>query len=509
MNNISFRLVSFLLGLVALTVVSNTRAARAETPNTKLSVKLSEPVAAADREVSPIVTPVTTSESLAVHSTSSVVSSKLAAADREVSPIVTPVTTSESLAVHSTSSVVSSKLAAADREVSPTVTSVTIGEPLKNPSTVSLEPPKPAKVSLRETEPTKIAVATPEVVENHSSVSVELPKLTTAPVQVLKSAVTPVAVSEPVETHSPVSFETLKPSVAPVQAVEPVKTAVATRELLEKHSTVSLELPKPSAAPVQAVEPVVTPLAAAEPVAVNPTFTQIPEDKTGQANVQQAHLADSDKNQPDSQKLQPEVSKNDQLVSSKPVDASPVAKPIPGTLATSAALLTAPLQTTPQAKTSSNPADSTVAQTEIQPGQATRGGRSYIGIGGNIGFGDTGLGSGAFVINSKIGLTSFLSVRPAVLFGDDVNFLIPITYDFTIESDDPFAPVPFAPFVGGGLVVSTADGNNIGFLLTGGVDVPLSREFVANATLNIGFLEDSTDVGLTVGVGYTFPNFIR
>ncbi len=443
MNNISFRLVSFLLGLVALTVVSNTRSARAETPITELSVELSEPAAAAEQEVAPTVTSVATSEPVAVHSTLSVAHSQLAAAaNREVAPIVTPVTTSETLEHH---------------------------------STVSLEPPKPTKVSLREVEPAETSVVTGESLENHSTVSLELPEL----------------------------------SATPVQAVEPSETPVAASETLENHSTVSLEVPKPSAAPVQAVEPTLTPRTSVEPLAVNPTFTKIPEDMAGQANVQQAPVASSNRSQPDSQKLQPEESKNDQQVSSKPVAAAPVAKPIPGTLATSAALLTAPSQTSLQPKASSNPADSTVAQTEIQPGQATRGGRSYIGIGGNIGFGDTGLGSGAFVINSKIGLTSFISVRPSILLGDDVNFLIPVTYDFIIQSDDPFAPVPFAPFAGGGVVVSTADGNNIGFLLTGGVDVPLSREFVANATLNVGFLEDSTDVGITVGVGYTFPNFIR
>ncbi len=477
MNNISFRLVSFLLGLVALTVVSNTRSARAETPITELSVELSEPAAAAEQEVAPTVTSVATSEPVAVHSILSVAHSQLAAAaNREVAPIVTPVTTSETLEHH---------------------------------STVSLEPPKPTKVSLREVEPAETSVVTGESLENHSTVSLELPELSATPVQAVEPSETPLAASESLENHSTVSLEVPKASATPVQAVEPSETPVAASETLENHSTVSLEVPKPSAAPVQAVEPTLTPRTSVEPLAVNPTFTKIPEDMAGQANVQQAPVASSNRSQPDSQKLQPEESKNDQQVSSKPVAAAPVAKPIPGTLATSAALLTAPSQTSLQPKASSNPADSTVAQTEIQPGQATRGGRSYIGIGGNIGFGDTGLGSGAFVINSKIGLTSFISVRPSILLGDDVNFLIPVTYDFIIQSDDPFAPVPFAPFAGGGVVVSTADGNNIGFLLTGGVDVPLSREFVANATLNVGFLEDSTDVGITVGVGYTFPNFIR
>lgn len=156
--------------------------------------------------------------------------------------------------------------------------------------------------------------------------------------------------------------------------------------------------------------------------------------------------------------------------------------------------------------------DTAVAQnpnTEIVPGRATRGGSSYIGIGGNLGLsGEPALGDGAFMINSKIGLTRNISFRPAVLFGDDTDFLLPLTYDFVLESADPFAPIPFAPYLGGGVIVSTNGDNTLGFLLTGGVDVPLSAQFVANASINVGFRND-TDVGLMLGVGYTFPGFSR
>ena len=65
-----------------------------------------------------------------------------------------------------------------------------------------------------------------------------------------------------------------------------------------------------------------------------------------------------------------------------------------------------------------------------------------------------------------------------------------------------------APYAGAGVIVSTGDNGNFGFLITGGVDVPLSRNFTATAGLNIGFL-DGAEVGLLVGVGYTFPNLIR
>jgi len=184
----------------------------------------------------------------------------------------------------------------------------------------------------------------------------------------------------------------------------------------------------------------------------------------------------------------------------------------PEKLETSAAYLTAQPNASFGSTASVEGADTTVAQssnTEIVPGRATRGGSSYIGIGGNLGLsGEPALGDGAFIINSKIGLTRNVSFRPAVLFGDDTDFLLPLTYDFVLESADPFAPIPFAPYLGGGVIVSTNGDNTLGFLLTGGVDVPLSAQFVANASINVGFRND-TDVGLILGVGYTFPGFSR
>jgi hypothetical protein len=184
---------------------------------------------------------------------------------------------------------------------------------------------------------------------------------------------------------------------------------------------------------------------------------------------------------------------------------------MPAKIETSANYLTAQPSTTSMPVLSSAQTGTKVAQENIniEPGRATRGGSSYIGIGGNIGLsGNPALGDGAFVINSKIGLTRNVSFRPAVIFGDDTDFLLPLTYDFVIESADPFAPIPFAPYLGGGVIVSTNGDNDIGFLLTGGVDVPLSAQFVANASINVGFRND-TDVGIILGVGYTFPGFSR
>lgn len=150
--------------------------------------------------------------------------------------------------------------------------------------------------------------------------------------------------------------------------------------------------------------------------------------------------------------------------------------------------------------------------TTVRPGRATRSGPSYIGIGGNLGFGgDTALGDGSFAIISKIGLTNNFSVRPTVLFRDNLTILVPVTYDFVsqnaVEVSDDFV-ITAAPYAGAGVIISTGDDGNFGFLISGGVDVPISSNFTATAGLNVGFV-DGAEVGLLLGVGYTFPNVVR
>ena len=150
--------------------------------------------------------------------------------------------------------------------------------------------------------------------------------------------------------------------------------------------------------------------------------------------------------------------------------------------------------------------------TTVRPGRATRSGPSYVGIGGNLGFGgNSALGNTSFAIISKIGLTNNFSVRPSVLFRDNLTVLVPVTYDFVsqdaVEVSDDFV-ITAAPYAGAGVALSTGDNGHFGFLITGGVDVPLSTNFTATAGLNIGFL-DGSQVGLLLGVGYTFPNIAR
>jgi len=306
------------------------------------------------------------------------------------------------------------------------------------------------------------------------------------------------------------SIPSSEPSELAVETVETTETPVSPVDQLALDSTPSSERSELAVETVETVEATETPVSPVDQLAVNHTVTQIPEDTVGQADVQQSSTAAINNEQANSQIAEPEAMGNNQPAASDAANGVSVAKPIPGTLATSAAPLTAQLETPALPEVSSDEADTTVAQNEINidPGRATRGGSSYVGIGGNIGLGgDTALGSSGFVINGKLGLTRNISFRPAAVIGDNTIFLIPITYDFTIQREDPFAQFAFAPFLGGGVAIATSGDNSIGFLLTGGVDVPLSRQFVANASVNVGFLENATDLGLIVGVGYTFPAF--
>lgn len=143
---------------------------------------------------------------------------------------------------------------------------------------------------------------------------------------------------------------------------------------------------------------------------------------------------------------------------------------------------------------------------DVQPGRDTRSGASYIGIGGNLGgLGGTAVGDPGLIIYSKVGLTKFFSVRPAVVtnFTDDATILLPATVDFKpikVGSVDD-ADILLAPYLGAGMAVTT-DGD-FGPMVTGGIDVPLNKNFTATAGVNAGFIDDA-DVGVFVGVGYNF-----
>ncbi|MBA3920425.1 MAG: hypothetical protein H0X31_01440 [Nostocaceae cyanobacterium] len=150
-----------------------------------------------------------------------------------------------------------------------------------------------------------------------------------------------------------------------------------------------------------------------------------------------------------------------------------------------------------------------VAQADVDLGQRTRGGSSYVGIAGNLGLsgGTSALGDGSFAIISKIGLTRTFSVRPSVMLGDNTTILLPVTYDLSLKPTDAFSePLAIAPYIGGGAALKTGDNVDVALLISAGVDVPLTRQFTATAGVNAAFF-DRTDVGLLIGVGYNFNGF--
>ncbi|MFW6367975.1 MAG: hypothetical protein ACOCZG_02355, partial [Halothece sp.] len=134
---------------------------------------------------------------------------------------------------------------------------------------------------------------------------------------------------------------------------------------------------------------------------------------------------------------------------------------------------------------------------------------NYVGIGLNVGFdGDTALGDTNFAVNGRLKLTPDISFRPAAVIGDNASFLVPVTYDFTPSPDGRMDSLNITPYIGGGAFFTTDDDldDDVGGLVTAGLEAPISRDFTANAGLNVGFIDDDTEWGLLLGVGYNIPS---
>lgn len=183
-----------------------------------------------------------------------------------------------------------------------------------------------------------------------------------------------------------------------------------------------------------------------------------------------------------------------------PIDSSPTTP--------SPALDSAPAPTVPSSTEPQFPSGEQVKPNPrtIDPGRRTRSGSSYVGIGANVGgFGNTSVGSPGLMLYSKVGLTRYFSVRPAVVtdFSNDATFILPATFDLApirLGSVNDNA-ISVAPYIGGGAAVTT-DGD-VRALLTGGVDVPISSRLTATLGLNTTFGGD-VDLGGFIGVGYNF-----
>jgi hypothetical protein len=152
------------------------------------------------------------------------------------------------------------------------------------------------------------------------------------------------------------------------------------------------------------------------------------------------------------------------------------------------------------------PSTDEVKPTSVDPGRGTRSGPSYLGVGANIGvLGSSSLGDIGLMVYSKIGLTRYFSIRPAITtnFVDDATFLVPATFDLAPIRLGSVSGrgISIAPYIGVGAAVTT--NGEFGPLLTGGLDVPISSRLTATVGVNAAFLDD-VDVGPFVGVGYNF-----
>ncbi len=188
-----------------------------------------------------------------------------------------------------------------------------------------------------------------------------------------------------------------------------------------------------------------------------------------------------------------------------PIESAPVTDPA------SPSSVSEPVSPSPTAPSSTEPQFPSAEQVKpnpstIDPGRRTRSGSSYVGVGANVGgFGDTSVGSPGLLLYSKIGLTRYFSVRPAVVtdFSNDATFILPATFDLApirLGSVGSNA-ISVAPYIGGGATVTT-DGDARA-LLTGGVDVPINSRFTATLGINTTF-GDGVDLGGFIGVGYNF-----
>ena len=131
----------------------------------------------------------------------------------------------------------------------------------------------------------------------------------------------------------------------------------------------------------------------------------------------------------------------------------------------------------------------------------------YIGIGSAIGLGGntTALGTGGVAILTKVRFSDNLSLHDAtILFGGGAaTSMVIVSADFPIRNNAGQTIV--SPFIGGGAMLRYDRGLNISPAISGGIDLPISKNFTGTLRLNAGFPTNSqADVGILAGVGYNF-----
>ncbi len=185
----------------------------------------------------------------------------------------------------------------------------------------------------------------------------------------------------------------------------------------------------------------------------------------------------------------------------------PLAMPPLETSSTSAGELIEPAMSSALPESNPDLEGEAIAQRDIRPGRATRSGYSYVGLGVNIGLDTEGtaLGDGSFALYSKIGLTRQFSVRPTILIGGDAVILVPVTIDFPPrETLRRTSQLNLAPYLGGGLAISTGDSSSVGGVISAGIDSVITRDWTATFGINAGVFDGDFELGLLLGAGYNF-----
>jgi hypothetical protein len=74
----------------------------------------------------------------------------------------------------------------------------------------------------------------------------------------------------------------------------------------------------------------------------------------------------------------------------------------------------------------------------------------------------------------------------------------------TIPIKNATGKVIASPFIGGGTLIRVTSKFKLDPLPTAGVDIPISQELTATVRINVGFVNNDTDTGLLIGIGYNY-----
>ncbi len=121
---------------------------------------------------------------------------------------------------------------------------------------------------------------------------------------------------------------------------------------------------------------------------------------------------------------------------------------------------------------------------------------NYVGIGIRAGLND----DAAAVVDSKLEIVPFnqvsVSVRPAILIGDDVEGRLPVSLDYALAEQ--------VLFFGGGGFAYTFDSSDFEPMVTGGLDMAISERLILNVEGNLIFKSDDADAEVAASINWLF-----